>query len=320
MEQEQYLDFEKPIAELESKIDGLRHLGSTEDGVSIAEEISRLQKKLEKQVNQLYAKLTPWQKTQVARHPNRPHCLDYINGLITDFTLLAGDRLFAEDSAIVGGIGRFQGHSVIIIGQEKGHNIETRLKHSFGMAKPEGYRKAIRLMKMADRFGLPIITFVDTAGAFPGIEGEERGQAEAIASCIDASFAVRVPVICCIIGEGGSGGAIALATANRLLMLSNSIYSVISPEGCASILWRDGSQAQKAAEALRLTADDLKEFGVIDDIIQEPAGGAHRSKEETIAAVGDMIHKHLSALLKMDRDKIYRDREEKFLKMTRLQS
>ena len=320
MEQEQYLDFEKPIAELESKIDGLRHLGSTEDGVSIAEEISRLQKKLEKQVNQLYAKLTPWQKTQVARHPNRPHCLDYINGLITDFTLLAGDRLFAEDAAIVGGIGRFQGHSVIIIGQEKGHNIETRLKHCFGMAKPEGYRKAIRLMKMADRFGLPIITFVDTAGAFPGIEGEERGQAEAIASCIDASFAVRVPVISCIIGEGGSGGAIALATANRLLMLSNSIYSVISPEGCASILWRDGSQAQKAAEALRLTADDLKEFGVIDDIIQEPAGGAHRSKEETIAAVGDMIHKHLSALLKMDRDKIYRDREEKFLKMTRFQA
>ena len=223
MKQDQYLDFEKPIAELESKIDGLRHLSGTEDGISIAEEISRLQKKVEKQVNQLYAKLTPWQKTQVARHPNRPHCLDYINSLIADFKLLAGDRLFAEDAAIVGGIGRFQGHSVIVIGQEKGHDIETRLKHSFGMAKPEGYRKAIRLMKMADRFGLPIITFVDTAGAFPGIEGEERGQAEAIASCIDTSFAVRVPVICCIIGEGGSGGAIALATANRLLMLSNSI-------------------------------------------------------------------------------------------------
>ena len=320
MEQDQYLDFEKPIAELESKIDGLRHLSGTEDGISIAEEISRLQKKVEKQVNLLYAKLTPWQKTQVARHPNRPHCLDYINSLITDFKPLAGDRLFAEDAAIVGGIGRFQGHSVIVIGQEKGHDIETRLKHSFGMPKPEGYRKAIRLMKMADRFGLPIITFVDTAGAFPGIEGEERGQAEAIASCINASFAVHVPVVCCIIGEGGSGGAIALATANRLLMLSNSIYSVISPEGCASILWRDGTQAQKAAEALHLTADDLKEYGVIDEIVKEPTGGAHRSKEETIAAVGDAINRHLSALLKMDRNKIYRDREEKFLKMTRFQA
>lgn len=319
MEQEQYLDFEKPVAELESKIEGLRHLGSAEDGVSIAEEISRLQKKVEKQINQLYAKLTPWQKTQVARHPNRPHCLDYINELITDFTLLAGDRLFAEDSAIVGGIGRFHGHSVMVIGQEKGHDIETRLKHSFGMAKPEGYRKAIRLMKLADRFGLPIITFVDTAGAFPGIEGEERGQAEAIASCIDTSFAVRVPVISCVIGEGGSGGAIALATANRLLMLSNSIYSVISPEGCASILWRDGAQAQKAAEALHLTADDLKEYGIIDEIVEEPTGGAHRAKEKTIKAVGDALFRHLSDLLKMDRDRIRRDREEKFTKMTRLE-
>ena len=319
MEQEQYLDFEKPIAELESKIEGLRHLGSTEDGISIAEEISRLQKKVEKLVNQLYAKLTPWQKTQVARHPDRPHCLDYINGLITDFTLLAGDRLFAEDAAIVGGIGRFQGHTVIVIGQEKGHDIETRLKHSFGMAKPEGYRKAIRLMKMADRFNLPVITFVDTAGAFPGIEGEERGQAEAIASCISECFAVHVPVISCVIGEGGSGGAIALATANRILMLSNAIYSVISPEGCASILWRDGSQAQKAAEALHLTANDLKEMGVIDEIIPEPTGGAHRAKTEMISRVGDAIYKHLSELIKMDRDRIQRDREEKFLKMTRPQ-
>ena len=317
MEQEQYLDFEKPIAELESKIEGLRHVSGAENGISIAEEITRLQKKVEKQINLLYAKLTPWQKTQVARHPDRPHCLDYVNQLITDFTLLAGDRLFAEDAAIVGGIGRFRGHSVMVIGQEKGHDIETRLKHSFGMAKPEGYRKAIRLMKMADRFGLPIITFVDTAGAFPGIEGEERGQAEAIASCIDASFAVRVPIISCVIGEGGSGGAIALATANRLLMLSNSIYSVISPEGCASILWRDGAQAQKAAEALHLTADDLKSYGVIDEIVEEPTGGAHRAKEKTIGAVGDALFKHLSELLKTDRDKIRRDREEKFLKMTR---
>lgn len=320
MEQEQYLEFEKPIAELESKIEGLRHLSQAEEGVSIADEISRLQKKVEKQVNQLYAKLTPWQKTQVARHPERPHCVDYINGLITDFTPLAGDRLFAEDAAIVGGLGRFQGHSVMVIGQEKGHDIETRLEHSFGMAKPEGYRKAIRLMKMADRFGLPVITFVDTAGAFPGLEGEERGQAEAIASCIDASFSLRVPVVCCVIGEGGSGGAIALATANRLLMLSNSIYSVISPEGCASILWRDGTQAQKAAEALHLTADDLKELGVIDEIVEEPAGGAHRAKKETIAAVGKAIERHLNELMKMDRDKIRRDREEKFLQMTRLQA
>ena len=320
MEQEQYLEFEKPIAELESKIEGLRHLGSTGNGVSIAEEISRLQKKVEKQINLLYAKLTPWQKTLVARHPDRPHCLDYINGLITDFTMLAGDRLFAEDAAIVGGIGRFQGHSVMVIGQENGHDIETRLKHSFGMAKPEGYRKAIRLMEMADRFNLPVITFVDTAGAFPGIEGEERGQAEAIASCIDTCFAVRVPVVSCVIGEGGSGGAIALATANRLLMLSNSIYSVISPEGCASILWRDGGQAQKAAEALHLTAADLKSLGIIDEIIVEPLGGAHRAKERTVAAVGDALFKHLKELMKTDRDKIRRDRSEKFLKMTRLQA
>ena len=320
MEQEQYLEFEKPVAELESKIEGLRHLSGAEDGVSIADEISRLQKKVEKQINQLYAKLTPWQKTQVARHPERPHCIDYINGLITDFTLLAGDRMFAEDAAIVGGLGRFNGHSVMIIGQEKGHDIETRLKHSFGMAKPEGYRKAIRLMKMADRFGLPIITFVDTAGAFPGLEGEERGQAEAIASCISESFGVRVPVVCCVIGEGGSGGAIALATANRLLMLSNSIYSVISPEGCASILWRDGTQAQKAAEALHLTAQDLKELGVIDEIVEEPAGGAHRAKEATVRAVGEAIARHLNDLMKMDRDRIRRDREDKFMKMTRMQA
>lgn len=317
MEQEQYLEFEKPIAELESKIEGLRHLSSAEDGVSIAEEISRLQKKVSKQIDQLYAKLTPWQKTQVARHPNRPHCLDYIHSLITDFVLLAGDRLFAEDEAIVGGIGRFQGYAVMVIGQEKGHDIETRLKHSFGMAKPEGYRKATRLMRLADRFGMPIITFVDTAGAFPGLEGEERGQAEAIASCIDQSFAVKVPIVCCVIGEGGSGGAIAIATANRILMLENSIYSVISPEGCASILWRDGTQAKKAAEALHLTAADLKEQGIIDEIIPEPAGGAHRAKEEAVAAVGDAIFKHLKELLKMDREKVRQDREDKFLKMTR---
>lgn len=319
MEQEQYLEFEKPIAELESKIEGLRRLSATEDGVNIAEEIARLQKKVEKQAEQLYSKLTPWQKTQVARHPDRPHCLDYINALITDFELLAGDRLFGEDEAIVGGIGRFQGYSVVVIGQEKGHDIETRLKHSFGMAKPEGYRKAIRLMKLADRFGLPIITFVDTAGAFPGLEGEERGQAEAIASCIDTCFGVRVPVISVVIGEGGSGGAIAIATANRILMLENSIYSVISPEGCAGILWRDGQQAQKAADALHLTAQDLKTLKVIDEIVPEAEGAAHRAPAETIASVGDAIFKHLSELIKLDRDKIKQDRADKFMKMTRLQ-
>ena len=316
MDQEQYLDFEKPIAELESKIEGLRHLSSA-DGVSIAEEIGRLQSKLDKQVKQLYAKLTPWQKTQVARHPNRPHCIDYINGLITDFIPLAGDRLFGEDAAILGGIGRFQGYSVVVIGQEKGHDIETRMKHNFGMAKPEGYRKAIRLMKTADHFGLPVITFVDTAGAFPGIEGEARGQAEAIASCIDACLSLRVPLISCVIGEGGSGGAIAIATANRILMLENSIYSVISPEGCASILWRDGSQAQKAAEALHLTAEDLKELDVIDEIIPEPAGGAHRAREEAVAAVGDALFKYLQELMRMDRDSVRQERQDKFLKMTR---
>ncbi len=316
MDQEQYLDFEKPIAELESKIEGLRHLSSA-DGVSIAEEIARLQGKLDRQIKQLYAKLSPWQKTQVARHPNRPHCVDYIKALITDFTPLAGDRLFGEDAAVVGGIGRLQGYSVVVIGQEKGCDIETRMKHNFGMAKPEGYRKAIRLMKMADHFGLPVITFVDTAGAFPGIEGEARGQAEAIASCIDVSLSLRVPVVSCVIGEGGSGGAIAIATANRILMLENSIYSVISPEGCASILWRDGGQAQKAAEALHLTAEDLKELGVIDEIIPEPAGGAHRMREEAIASVGDAIFKQLQDLLRMDRDSIRQERQDKFLKMTR---
>lgn len=317
MDQEQYLDFEKPIAELDSKIEGLRHLSSA-DGVSIAEEISRLQSKLDKQIRQLYSKLTPWQKTLVARHPSRPHCLDYIKRLITDFTLLAGDRLFGEDAAIVGGIGRFQGFSVVVIGLEKGHDIETRMKHSFGMAKPEGYRKAIRLMRLADHFGLPIITFVDTSGAFPGLEGEARGQAEAIASCIDECISVRVPLISCVIGEGGSGGAIAIATANRILMLENSIYSVISPEGCASILWRDGTQAQKAAEALHLTADDLKQMDVIDEIIPEPVGGAHRAPDEAVDAVGDVIYKHLQELVRMDRDQVRQDRQDKFLKMTRL--
>lgn len=317
MDQESYLDFEKNIAEIDERIEGLRHVTGGGDDFDLAEEISGLEKKLEKILEQTYDKLTPWQKTQVARHPKRPHCLDYIGGLITDFQLLAGDRLFGEDEAIVGGVGRFRGRSVVVIGQEKGNDIETRLKHNFGMAKPEGYRKAVRLMELADRFNMPVLTFVDTAGAYPGVEGEERGQAEAIASCIDACFALRVPLIATVIGEGGSGGAIAIATANRILMLEHSIYSVISPEGCASILWRDGQEAQKAAEALRLTAQDLRQMGIIDEIIPEPKGGAHRNPTEAVLKTGDAVAGCLAAFDGVDRDKIREDRADKFLKMTR---
>lgn len=319
MDQEAYLDFEKNIAEIDEQIDGLRHVTGNDDDYDLADEVAGLEKKLDKILEQTYAKLTPWQKTQVARHPKRPHCLDYIGGLITDFQMLAGDRLFGDDEAIVGGIGRFRGRSVVVIGQEKGNDIETRLKHNFGMAKPEGYRKAIRLMKLADRFNMPVLTFVDTAGAYPGVEGEERGQAEAIASCIDTCFSLSVPLIATVIGEGGSGGAIAIAAANRILMLEHSIYSVISPEGCASILWRDGQEAQKAAEALRLTAQDLKKLGVIDDIIPEPRGGAHRNPTEAVVKTGEAISRLLSEFDGVDRDKIRSDRADKFLKMTRME-
>lgn len=317
MDQEAYLDFEKNIAEIDERIEGLRHVTGSDDDFDLDEEVSGLEKKLEKILDQTYAKLTPWQKTQVARHPKRPHCLDYINGLITDFQLLAGDRLFGEDEAVVGGIGRFRGRSVVVIGQEKGNDIETRLKHNFGMAKPEGYRKAVRLMKLADQFNMPVLTFVDTAGAYPGLEGEERGQAEAIASSIDACFSVGVPIVATVIGEGGSGGAIAIAAANRILMLEHSVYSVISPEGCASILWRDGQEAKKAAEALRLTAQDLKDLGVIDDIIAEPRGGAHRNPTEAVLKTGEAISGALADFNDMTREQIRREREEKFLKMTR---
>ena len=317
MDQEAYLDFEKNIAEIDERIEGLRHVTGSDDDFDLDEEVSGLEKKLEKILDQTYAKLTPWQKTQVARHPKRPHCLDYINGLITDFQLLAGDRLFGEDEAVVGGIGRFRGRSVVVIGQEKGNDIETRLKHNFGMAKPEGYRKAVRLMKLADQFNMPVLTFVDTAGAYPGLEGEERGQAEAIASSIDTCFSVGVPIVATVIGEGGSGGAIAIAVANRILMLEHSVYSVISPEGCASILWRDGQEAQKAAEALRLTAQDLKDLGVIDDIIAEPRGGAHRNPTEAVLNTGEAISGALADFNDMTREQIRREREEKFLKMTR---
>ncbi|MGB0695082.1 MAG: acetyl-CoA carboxylase carboxyltransferase subunit alpha [Rhodospirillaceae bacterium] len=311
-----FLEFEKPIAELEGKIEELRHL-SDSDAMNIAEEVARLQGKVEKQLQAVYSKLTPWEKTQVARHPQRPHCLAYIDRLIDDFIPLAGDRNYAEDEAIIGGIGRFRGQSVMIIGQEKGHDTETRLKHNFGMARPEGYRKAQRLMRMADRFKLPVLTLVDTAGAYPGIGAEERGQAEAIAKSIEACLDLRVPVISCIIGEGGSGGAIALATANIILMPEHAIYSVISPEGCASILWRSGDMAKTAAEALKLTAQDLLELKVIDEVVPEPMGGAHRDADQAIDAVGDALARHLGELIGLDGGVLRARRREKFLAMGR---
>jgi acetyl-CoA carboxylase carboxyl transferase subunit alpha len=277
--------------------------------------VTKLQSKADRLLETTYAKLTAWQKSQVARHANRPHTLNYIDQLVEEFTPLAGDRTFAEDAAIIGGLGRFRGQSVMIMGNEKGNDTDSRVKHNFGMARPEGYRKAQRLMQMADKFGLPIITLVDTAGAYPGIDAEARGQAEAIARSIEVCLSVKVPLISVVIGEGGSGGAIALATANRVLMLEHAIYSVISPEGCASILWRDGEQAKDAAEALKLTAQDMDELGIIDEIIAEPMGGAHRGTEKTISSVGDAIEKHLKELTKLDRGVLKTRRKEKFLEM-----
>ena len=309
-----FLDFEKPIAELEGKIEELRHL--SDDGeINIADEVEKLQGKVERLLRQTYGRLSAWQKTQVARHPDRPHFQHYIQALVEDFTPLSGDRLFAEDQAIVGGLGRFRGYSVMVIGHEKGADIHSRVKHNFGMARPEGYRKAQRLMRMAERFGLPIVTLVDTAGAYPGIGAEERGQAEAIARSIAVCLDVEVPLMSVIIGEGGSGGAIALAAANRVYMLEHSIYSVISPEGCASILWRSGEQAQEAAEALRLTAQDLLRLGVIDDIIPEPLGGAHRGAKLTLAAVGDKLEDGLRELLRDSGPQLKQGRRQKVLDM-----
>ena len=309
-----YLEFEKPIAELEGKIEELRHLG--DDGeIKIADEVDRLQGRVEKMIRQTYAKLTAWQKVQVARHQNRPHFIDYVSELIDDFTPLAGDRAYAEDHAILGGIGRFRGMSVVVIGQEKGDETEARVRHNFGMARPEGYRKAQRLMKLAEQFELPVITLVDTPGAYPGIGAEERGQAEAIARSIEVCLGLRVPLVSVVIGEGGSGGAIALAAANTVFMLEHSIYSVISPEGCASILWRDGEHAKEAAEALRLTADDLLELGVIDHIIPEPLGAAHRDRVEAIQAVGDALEPTLKGLIDVDGETLRKQRREKFLRM-----
>jgi len=309
-----FLDFEKPIAELEGEIEELRHL--SDDGeISIVDEVERLQARVDKQLTQTYGKLTAWQKVQVARHPNRPHCLDYVNALITDFTPLAGDRAYAEDHAVIGGMGRLDGRSVVVLGQEKGHDTESRVKHNFGMARPEGYRKAQRLMDLADRFGLPVITFVDTAGAYPGIGAEERGQAEAIARSIESCLELKVPVISLVIGEGGSGGAIAIAVADSILMLEHSVYSVISPEGCASILWRDGSHATDAANALKLTAQDLLALEVIDEIVPEPVGAAHRDRDATIRAAGAAISKNLAELAGVDGTVLRQQRREKFLKM-----
>jgi acetyl-CoA carboxylase carboxyl transferase subunit alpha len=310
----QTLDFEKSVTELETKIEELRHLS---DGgrVHIGVEIGKLQDKVDKQLHALYGKLTPSQKVQVARHADRPHCLDYIRELIEEFTPLAGDRLFGEDLAIVGGLGRFRGQSCVVIGQERGFDTESRIKHNFGMAKPEGYRKSQRLMKLADHFGLPIVTLVDTAGAFPGVDAEARGQAEAIARSMEICLSVGVPLVACIIGEGGSGGAIALAAGNTVLMLEHSIYSVISPEGCASILWRSAANAAEAAAALRLTAQDLLQLGIIDGIIPEPVGGAHRNPKKAIEAAGEAIEKALADLSGLDKKTLVAGRRKKFLEM-----
>jgi len=308
-----YLDFEKPVAELEAKVEELRALQETGNAVAIGEEIARLQAKATAALDELYAALTPWQKTQVARHPQRPHCLDYVAALITDFAALAGDRKFGDDDAIVGGFGRFNGESICVIGHEKGSTTEGRIKHNFGMARPEGYRKAVRLMEMADRFDIPVLAMVDTAGAYPGIEAEERGQAEAIARSTDACLALGVPNVAVILGEGGSGGAIAIAAANRVLMLEHAIYSVISPEGAASILWRDTAKAQEAATNMKITADDLMRFAVIDEIVREPKGGAHRDPKAAIRAVGQAVATGLEALRHMDRDAVRRHRQDKFM-------
>jgi acetyl-CoA carboxylase carboxyl transferase subunit alpha len=311
-----FLDFEKPIAELEGKIAELRHLANAGD-MNIAEEIGRLQTKAERLLKQTYGKLSAWQKTQVARHPERPHFLDYVEALIEDYVPLAGDRSFADDKAIQGGLGRLRGIPLLIMGHEKGSDTAMRVRHNFGMAKPEGYRKAVRLLELADRFKLPVVTLVDTPGAYPGVDAEARGQAEAIARAIESCLKVKAPFVSAVIGEGGSGGAIALAAANHIIMLEHAVYSVISPEGCASILWRSAENAQDAAEALKLTAADLKSLGVIDEIVTEPLGGAHRGKDATIAALGDAIERALQSMLPQDGTSLREQRRDKFLEMGR---
>lgn len=312
-----YLDFEAPVAELEGKIAELRALAAADRTVSIADEVKALEAKVARSLSDLYQRLDPWQKAQVARHPERPHALDYIEALLTDFTPLAGDRKFAEDHAVVGGLGRFKGQPVLVIGQEKGNDTASRLKRNFGMARPEGYRKAVRLMELADRFGLPVITFVDTAGAYPGVDAEERGQAEAIARSTDCCLGLGVPLVSVIIGEGGSGGAIAIATANTVLMLEHAIYSVISPEGAASILWRDAARARDAAAAMKITAQDLKKLGVVDEVIPEPMGGAHRDRTEAIRRTGEVLARVLATYEGVSGDVLRTQRREKFLAIGR---
>jgi acetyl-CoA carboxylase carboxyl transferase subunit alpha len=312
-----YLDFETPIAEIDARIDELRATAAKADSPAIAEEIARLEARSVKALTDLYAALTPWQKTLVARSPGRPHFRDYVKGLVEDFTALAGDRKFAEDEAIVGGLGRFRGRSVCVIGQEKGEDTPSRLRHNFGMARPEGYRKAARLMELADRFNLPVISLVDTAGAFPGVDAEERGQAEAIARSTDVCLSLGVPNVAVIVGEGGSGGAVAIATANKVLMLEHSIYTVASPEAAASILWRDSSRAQDAAMSMRITAQDLLKFGVIDGIVPEPPGGAHRDPEAAVSATGAAIAGALEQMDNLSRDELRDARAAKFLSIGR---
>ncbi|MBX3597461.1 MAG: acetyl-CoA carboxylase carboxyltransferase subunit alpha [Rhizobiaceae bacterium] len=311
-----YLDFEKPVADLEGKIIELKKLAESGEAVDVGDEIARLEKRSQEALSDVYRALTPWQKVQVARHPDRPHCMDYIAGLFTDFTPLAGDRVFGEDAAIVGGFARFKGQSIAILGQEKGSDTKTRLKHNFGSARPEGYRKAVRIMELADRYGIPLVTLVDTAGAYPGVGAEERGQAEAIARSTSACLALKVPSVSVILGEGGSGGAIAIATANRVYMLEHAIYSVISPEGAASILWRDTTRSKDAATNMRITARDLLEMKIIDGIIPEPLGGAHRGREKVIRDAGEQIDKAFRDLIASNAD--FRElRREKFLAMGR---
>lgn len=307
-----YLDFEKPLAELETKIAELEAVAAQEGGPQINDELKKLKEKAAKQLKDTYSSLNPWRKTQVARHPERPHFTDYIEHLFEDFQELAGDRVFGNDEAVIGGLASFNGQSVVIIGHEKGRTTESRLKHNFGMAHPEGYRKAVRLMDLADRFGLPVISFVDTSGAFPGKAGEERGQAEAIARSTERCLTLNVPMISLIIGEGGSGGAIAIAAANHVLMMEHSIYSVISPEGCASILYRDAAKARDAAEAMKITAGDLKKLKVVDGVVKEPVGGAHRAPEKAIRAAGKAIDKALQTLLALSPQELKTQRRERF--------
>ena len=311
-----YLDFEKPIAELEGKIEELRRL-TGDGGMNIADEVGKLQSKVDRQLRAAYGKLSAWQKVQVARHPDRPHFNDYVAALVQDFTPLAGDRLFGDDPALLGGLGRLAGYSCMVLGHEKGRDTDDRVRHNFGMARPEGYRKAQRLMKLADKYRLPVVALVDTPGAYPGVDAEARGQSEAIARCIETCLAIRVPFVAVIIGEGGSGGAIAIASANRVLMLEHSIYSVISPEGCASILWRSAEQSKEAAEALRMTAQDLQRLSLIDGIVPEPLGGAHRDGARTIQAVGEAVARSLRELSGTDGGALRTKRREKFLAMGR---